>query len=280
MQREFCRSRTVAWFVIAATFFTATPADLWAREVTSLCANHLANLSNEITDLAFDVVPPLARQAVRKEYPSTARLFIQLPVSDIDFRKIFGKKPVSASDKDELRDVREKLKAVNRNDGDRGVNADNFEKFLGSTKESFVVVVGHNERGTFKFLDGSGEGIGDLANACAAAGKLCVFVSCQSRSHLDNTGALGLSREVTFVQGIYIAKKVSEFINSRTEKATTPEVLASRLSRVELVSHLKHRVTYLIFKGCGSILGVVVVAIIIQALEDDCDGGKKPCPQR
>src|SRR5207249_10501973 len=142
----------------------------------------------------------------------------------------------------------------------------------------YVLIVGHNQEGRFAFLNGSDKALDDLANDCAASGKICIFISCRSRKYIHAGVAYGLSSELTFPQAFYITKAVQDFLISRKSQSTSPAVLYSHLQQTEAEATFKFQTRYLILKGCGAATGLIVLAIVVADLsDDDCKRPGIPC---
>ncbi|MDP4021012.1 hypothetical protein Q8W71_00105 [Methylobacterium sp. NEAU 140] len=71
-----------------------------------------------------------------------------------------------------------------------------FRQRLLDNGSPIYVVIGHNENGRFVVPPGRTLPLTDMADACGAVGKICVFFSCESDKVVKN----GVRREITFLE--------------------------------------------------------------------------------
>jgi hypothetical protein len=180
---------------------------------------------------------------------------------------------------EDVREGRHGLQIVNLPDARRDVTAENFDEKVKAVQGAFIILIGHNDNGNFVFVNGSKRDISDLANTCGASGKLCIFIACRSQESILAGAALGLRHEVTFAEGTEIAKTVMAVLTRNAATGMSAEELTNYLRQTERKAHFRYQTKYLIFKGCGAALGLMVIALVSYGF-DDCKGKATPCRGR
>ena len=241
---------------------------------------HLEAISPEANPWAgvvFAAPPAGFLSEARRKYPNTVSLLFHLPLDTADYQAVFGtRKSISPIVTKELREAQDGLGRLGIGDPRRDVTSENFDTEVKSVPGAFVILVGHNENGEFVFVNGSRRGLADLANGCRAAQRFCIFVSCRSQEFLSASGAIGLKHEVSFNEGIYIARQLTAAIDSEATKELSATNVASKLRDIEKKAHFRFQTRYLILKGCGTAVGLMVIALVLYEL-DDCKGKAAPC---
>src|SRR5436309_3503276 len=178
------RNSWPAWLSVLA-IFTLQTVLLPATQIRSLCEKHLALESNPWPGVLFSAAPADAVREAQVPHSSNVQIYYQLPITDADYRKLFGAEhTISAQTREEIQQVKTSLKVNGLQDAHRELTADNFGDVLKRTTAAYVLIVGHNQEGRFAFLNGSDKALDDLANDCAASGKICIFISCRSRKYI------------------------------------------------------------------------------------------------
>jgi hypothetical protein len=154
------------------------------------------------------------------------------------------------------------------------VSKQGFEGTIRAAHVSYAIVVGHNERGDFRFTDGTHAPLYELANACASAGAVCVFLSCRAARWVGSSGT-GAKKDLTFQESIQIADGLISAIKMAPTRISV-EDLGMQLTVIEKDVHLKYHIRYLVEIGCGVVAGAIVVAMIVSALPKDCKE-LRPC---
>ncbi len=224
----------------------------------------------------FESSPPKeAMAAANKRLPPTSSLFFLGPVNQNDYTKVFPESQgVTRSNLDELAKVRgHLLHEFDRRDADRDTTAATFEQKVQKASGSFVMVVGHNSNGRFIFLDGSSEGISELAEMAAKHEKRAVFLSCRSRQHIKRSPAVGLSLDVEAKRALDLAKDIDKFLKGREGRPVTLVEMHSFLNSAELKAERRHKVVFVAKRGCHIASGLVVVGIVVCLISDDCEIG-------
>ena len=249
----------------------------------SLCAKHMESLSSdsihEIKSIAFTAPPNEAKKEASRRYKGTSRIFLELPLKDIHFKAMYGDEvTVTAKDAHEMRDLEQKIASGPGLKAHDGLSASKFKENIQSgTKEGIVIVVGHNEDGLFRFIDGSSDDLADLANICSAAGQLCVFVSCNAYSHLLGSNSVGLDREIGFAQSVDLAQSIVRFLSAHQDTGTSAEEIQNFVRGIKRDEKKVYETKLIAFEGCGEVEGRVVIAVYVHAIPPSCKEGKAKC---
>jgi hypothetical protein len=252
-------------------------------ELTTICDHHMAAgpLSlgaDPLSLIQFQGVPQEAKREAEKSRRATVSTYYQLPTKASDIPLIFGAtKSASAADQREIAEVKARLSSLGIADANREMTADSFEETIKKSPSDFIILVGHNYEGQFAFLDGHGEDLADLANSCAKSGKICIFVTCRSKEWIPPADAHGVSYEITYNEGIYMASEIAAFLGRQAKGATSAKAVDSYIEGLERHAHFKFQVKYMILKGCAGAVALVILAIIVGNLDCALD---PHCPQR
>jgi 6-phosphogluconolactonase len=147
---------------------------------------------------------------------------MQLPTTPEEYRALFGDDAiVSEPVEEELRRVHLAVRDEER----RSISATTFDQKLKETRGFYVAMVGHNEAGQFRFLDGSSKPLLELARSCESLGRMCIFLSCRSEQYLrSESSAIGVAQDLTFVQAITILRDI-EAIAQGSAQASVGRIL-------------------------------------------------------
>jgi len=116
--------------------------------------------------------PKTAAPDAGAKLPNTVALIAVAPVTVKDYRTIFSRSKddeaagVTEAQQKEIEAVESTLKAkFGKDTGDRDFGGNNYKKALQAQSASFVIVIGHNERGFMHMLDGSRVFLDDIVGA-------------------------------------------------------------------------------------------------------------------
>lgn len=244
----------------------------YAREpvYASLCAKHLNALADDSLDI--DSIVPIAFRSAPKEasresqihHKGTPLLFLELPLEHAHFKHMYGSDSVvTVRDEEEMRALKQTIQSTVGLSKHDGLSAEAFkERISGHGKDAVVVIVGHNDHGKFHFIDGSADGLAELANTCAAVGALCVFISCNADTHLMNSGAVGLDREIGFADSVKLAQVVTSYIAKHRDVGVSAVDIQELVYGIKKNDQPAYDVKVLSFKGCGDATGPVVALYV------------------
>lgn len=253
--------------------------------VESICVHHMQSIGlgpdqDPLEDITFAVIPPEAKQQSRKLVAATLVVVDNLPRSDDDYKAIYpNEKAVSTAIMGDINYVRTHAKSQPMTASDGKKLSDTFDEEIKIRPESVFLIVGHNDGGFFRFRDGSVGTIGDMELSCARAGKLCIFVSCHSKSYIKTRdSAIGVAHALSFSEALDISSKIQTYIDDQQGKEISIDALAAHLSKQESRTKLRTHVVYLVVKACHVVGPIIAVAILVQSLEE-CDGSDSKCPK-
>jgi hypothetical protein len=259
-----------------------------ARSITTPCNAHLASIS-ETTPHAYEKhfewakTPSAATEFASKPLPNTVELIAVAPVTAQDYRAIFGhgktatKANITEAQRKELEGVQKTLRAdFARDEGDRAFNKADFKRVVQAKTASFVIVIGHNEGGMLRLLDGGVLYLDEIV-ASARPEQRIILISCDSASRVYNTQVVGtIEREVTYDEAFGIARGIMKFIEETGGPISLSDVQAELAKQGVSTTH---EVAFFIMKAVCFGASLIVVALIIREL-DPCKDKNSPCPDK
>lgn len=182
-------------------------------------------------------------------------------MTESEYRSVYGTN-ITASKVGELAATKKAMADLGAGKGPK-LSAAALPAQLEKSNAEYVIFVGHNEEGTFKFADGTSMSLSDMTEIATRAQKIPIFISCGAKSYVSE--AIGVHRELGVSEAIAATKVVVSFVKSR-----------DRVSAQQIQEHLsdfnhKYRVAYVVQRGCHAATGLLVVAIIVYLLGDDDD---------
>jgi len=211
-----------------------------------------------------------------QEFAHQGRVLVSVPRNETEFKKIFDRNPTAL----ELKGMSE-FDSVWRDEAIRVSSFAHFEESLATGREFGVtIVVGHNEDGRFRFLDGSVTNLSELETSCARKGSPCVFLSCSSSEHLHSSP--GVPRAITFEEAAFVSQRLRNAVGELQWKGI--EVTNDRLQLI--LDHALGEGSYLAYTDrlINGAMVVVATAIVVHAVGatgnskgQDCSGSKQSC---
>jgi hypothetical protein len=265
---------------------TAYDSEDQSRSITSPCNAHMAAIS-ETAPHAYEKhfewtsTPSAAKEFANKPLPNTAALIALAPVTAEDYQAIFGhgknnqQGGVTEAQRKEIEAVQGTLKAdFGADEGDRTFNKTDYKKALQAKNASFVIVVGHNENGMMRLLDGSLLYLDEVV-AAARPEQRVILISCDSASHVSNSQVAGtIGGEVTYPEAFSIAQGIMKYIKDATGPVSLADVQAELTKQGVTTTH---KVAFFIMKAVCAGAALIVVGLIIREL-DPCKDKDSPCP--
>lgn len=252
---------------------SATPGATAPSQLSSPCSL-LFTSGNWLSQTVFPALPAEAAQTARVPVAGRLATINQLPATTDEFSRVFSTAKVTATDRQQMADAAAYLKSLGMGRGLTEITAKTFDEFLQKTDATWVAIIGHNEGGEFRFLDGSTEHIALLERSCSLRGKLCIFISCNSRDYIETDSRLGMSRELTLKEGLYVAHRLNSIIGASTSQLSIVDV-ANQVARVSRNANIRFHVAYLALKGCGAMGTSIAVGLVIHSAE--CLDRKRGC---
>jgi hypothetical protein len=273
--------------LLAPALSAASQAD--EREVTTPCNAHLASLSAN-SPFAYEKyfewakAPKVAAADANAKLPNTVALIAVAPVTAKDYTTIFsrGKADDSAriteAQQQEIEAVQTTLKEkFGRDEGDRDFSEKNYKKMLQAQSASFLIVIGHNERGFMHLLDDSEIFLDEIAGS-ARPDQRVIMISCDSASYVSSPAATAIKGKITYDRAFAIASHITDFIKTakgpvsltdiKDELAENPAGVGAGLA-----------ISLFIMKALCAGGALIVVGLLIRQLDPCKDDSHAPgCP--
>jgi hypothetical protein len=271
------RALTAAFLVL---LILLDAGKVYSEEVIDVCLYHLRRMFEpseahkgfwELDGIAFSDTPKVAVPELKKLRAPKARYLLHLPTNTEEFVTIF-KRETSLKDTSDVSSAARRIASLGLSKDTSKWSTVARDGIIGDIGEDILVFVGHNEKGEFRFLNGYSTGISELANACRGAGKVCIFLSCNSLAYAPDGSSVGVPSALSFAESLKILEAIDSQLRARRatggEKVSLEE-MTRWLSDVTLEADRRVKITSVAFKGCGAASSLIVLSLLIEALDED-----------
>lgn len=265
METNRNRRLSISSILCCTVLLQAVPASGQPRSITSNCLETMATLgappakgTNPHDRFLYMEVPEEARPTSLTRRPSKVSVFVTLPVTEAQYNTVY-EKPLAASRAAELNRTAKTLRELAIPSSEIG--AESLAQELQKSDSAYVMFVGHNEEGHFRFLDGTSTSLLEIAETTAKIDRIPIFISCGSKRYVSE--AIGTHREIGVAEALAATRSLIDYLaNGGVDR-----------SPVDIQEHLtsfnrKYRVAFLLQKGCAA-GAFVALAIIIYLMDDD-----------
>jgi hypothetical protein len=111
--------------------------------------------------------------------------------------------------------------------------------------------------------------ISDIAGLAAKHGKIAVFDLCSAKSYVEASVAPATQTELPMSQGFQIAQELEKAFKDRNGKELTAAEVQDALTRIENKTGFQYKVIYVAKRGCGALVGLIVVGVLICLVDDN-----------
>ncbi len=257
--------------------------------ITTPCNAHMGSIGD--TDphayekyFEKEKVPQAALPLANEKLPNTVETIAIAPVTPEEYKILFvhdkdkAAQNLTEAQSNEVTGVQSALKdQFGRDHGDRDFDKDNYNKVLQAKAASFLIVIGHNEHGRLRLLDGNSVFLDDIV-ASAKPDQRVILISCDSAKQVSKKEqAATINREVTYDQAFGIAARVTAFIKGSPGPVSLAEV-QSRLAKDEIVSKLMTLAFFVMKVACAGGAGIGI-GLIIRTLDPCKDKNSPKCSE-
>lgn len=244
------------------------------------------SLSSGLEGRLFPLVDarPRLSPGLKQGVNPVATYFV-LPTSEQDLPKVFSRPPVwSAPLAAEIQRsesaARAGLSKVAFAERQQGLS--HLESFVKNTEASFMIIIGHNEGGRLRLLDGSSIHLNDLAARVRDRGALPVIVSCKSREY-TTVPAVGLPFAVTYSEAVALAAHVNRVLSrlATEHKLNLTDLQAALESQVNAFKpDVEVKAAILAKKTSGGLVILAIILVLCEMTDTEClPGVGSPTPQ-
>src|ERR1700733_13079230 len=175
------------------------------QDVTTPCNAHLGSITSTDPhdyERYFEraKVPAVAAKIANQKLANTVALIAIAPVTPDEYKTIFsgskdkGTQGITESQQREIEAVQQTLKEkFNKDHGDRDFDKNGYKKALQDKKASYVIVMGHNEEGLLRLLDGNTLYLDEIV-ASARPDQRVILISCDSETGVSNKQVAGTNK--------------------------------------------------------------------------------------
>jgi hypothetical protein len=266
---------TLGWLLFAMSL----PVPAQDKGIPSHCQVAMAGITGDGSDyydnFLFTHPPKDAEVIASAALPNAVSTFVVAPTDAKEYQNIF--RPTAGTTKhpadltqaqvSELTSVQASLKQTLGRDGPDDLTDKSIEARIKADPAAFVIIVGHNDRGQFRFADGSETTI-DLMAKAARPDQRVIFISCEAARHLTQPNAVGARRELTYPEAFQIAKSIETYI-AGVPAGLSLDAVKLRLGNTEATVGAKYQVKYFLMKAACAGGTLIVVALLIT-LFDPC----------
>ena len=250
--------------------------------ITTPCNAHLGSLASD-DRFAYEKffehlsVPAAAAQYANTALPNTVSIIAVAPVTDDEYKTVFysrsSKEALTAAQTAEVANVQATLKQkLGRAYGDRDFVGTRYKTVLQANKSSFIIVIGHNENGFLRLLDGSVVYLDEIV-ANARPDQRVILISCESKKRAANATVAGtVDRKLTYTEAFDTADRVSNYIKSAGKALSLVEVQMF-LAKTEQRAGTR-KISFFVMKAACALTTAILVAIVIRELDPCHDNDK------
>jgi hypothetical protein len=259
------RSRIVAPLLVLmlapAVAGAQTRADCIKRQLHRLLWDDKAVPAAELTP----VTDPTIRQTLFVQTPVEASFaaYGVVPEDNCVFKAVFGRTP-TARDTTAVEKARTSLKALAPEFTANRMTAEGFREFVRDADEQFLIIIGHNDAGKFRFADGEAMPLADMAGLCVDRGKRCIFLSCEAMKALPES-AVGAAKPLTYEKAFFVATRLKRFGEQRRDKQS---VSLDDIVKEMQSAQLKFQTLNFLSTGAKLAATGIAIMAIYQATED------------
>lgn len=263
----------LAWLIVALPM--QAPAQ--DKPIQSHCQVAMAGLTGDGSDYydnyLFTHLPKQAVGIASVPLPNAVSTFVVAPTDAKQYRNIFRPTGANAAHPQdltqaqatELTSVQVSLKQTLGRDRPDDLSDKSVEARIKADPSSFLIVVGHNDKGQFRFADGTETTI-DLMAQAARPDQRLIFISCEAARHLTQPNAVGVRRELTYPEAFQIAKSIETYIAS-IPAGLSLDAVKQRLESTETNIGVKYQVKYFLMQAACFGGTAIVVALLITLLD-------------
>jgi hypothetical protein len=222
----------------------------------------------------------IANAASNSLLKPTIDTFLVAPTTSDEYVRIFGTIGASLQNLTmaqgvEIRRIRRQMQAdFGQSAGSRDLNSKNFRAAITNSQSSFILIVGHNDNGFFRFLDGSYIPLDFLVMASKPDQRM-IIVSCKAEAMLSNEAApkaAATRNDLTYAQAFEIAKTIQRYLASAGPRVSL-QMVRQALQSAESEIAFEYNVRTIVKQVAFATGATIVIAIVISGpclSKDDC----------
>jgi hypothetical protein len=283
--------KRIAIFLLTAFLACGTALAADDELISTPCRAHLGSLGDTQPHayehyFEFDHIPAAASDLANAKLPNTVATIAVAPVTEADYQSVFGDRDskvqsqaISTEQAREVSAIAATLKSnYGRDQGDRGFTEADYKSVLQAKAASFVIVIGHNEHGHLRLLDGKRLLLDDVVRG-ARADQRVILITCDSSSFVSGPGsAATINRKISYAEAFKIGQRISAFITAAAGPISIAQIQGELNRQVNSVV-LTHKVVLFIMKAACAGGTAIVVALLIRELDPCTHSDRSDCPK-
>ena len=259
-----------------------------SRRIETHCNEMMSYLGKDpkyVKRFYFAEIPPPASKVAETPLRSTVHTFVVAPTTTAEYSTIFAREsgtssnkkpiPITAAQSDEVATIQVQLKTILKREGvDSQLNEKSVGSAIKDSQASYIILIGHNEEGWFRFLDGSRILLDEIVSS-ARSDQRVILLSCGSSQRMSKQSAemaAGVSADLTYAQAFELAARIQKVIESSKGEISLGAV-KTQLQKATSDIQFKHEIGYFIMKAACFGGTLILVALVISAL-DPCHHDK------
>jgi hypothetical protein len=199
---------------------------------------------------------------------SDSSTFAVVPKNEHDYHSVFGGESWSEKQSGHMQSAFSSLSKLQNASFDSGSRSiDQLFGVIGNSKNRYLIIIGHNENGSLKLLDGSSVSLSNVADRCETHGAFCIVLSCKSEDHVkisDGT-TLFIRSDISFEEASMIAKAMEMTLATnkvdglQTSVLQLHDTMSKTLRSAEYAAKISSRIEPNILFVSGSGLGGLAI---------------------
>jgi len=204
----------------------------------------------------------LLREIPKEELLNKPNLFAVVPDDDKSYRKVYemgDDEPIDPRELENLGENKVMLASIYRQKTHFAKNGGKKEliNFINKNKNKNLVLLGHNENGTFRLPSGEGVPLVDIEKQCKVKLKNCVFISCESKKWVKSN--LSVNPSISYDEATEIALKVDAVVTKLGGNKVNKDELVEYMDAIVLDA--RNNTKKEVIKS-GTLPGMVIIGVV------------------
>ena len=247
----------------------------------------LNSVDTGLHTLEFDSLTETQKAFSNEPVATNMSVFVSLPKTKNDLTEVITNAEafeLASTEISNTIEILDKLHSANKiivTDLNKESSTKSFIDILSQSNSSYVTIIGHNNRGSFRMF-GSGENsisIEKMSKLCVNFSKRCIFLSCNSADFINNNDmSAGMMWELSYLQAANIVETISKEFGDKNTMFLSE--ISGLLLRQEISIHIKPKVKFVITSGTGTGMGFAGISYFNDkrksTLTKKSSGRKKP----
>jgi hypothetical protein len=234
----------------------------------------------------FENAPAQARKILDTQFAPTFATVMQAPLTLEEMKKIYGSANVTASDRGLTKANRAQVASLAGIGLTRtaGVGTQTLSHVLEMNPDAnFVMVLGHNEGGIFKFTDGTAMEIGKISDTLQSPGhqRIPILISCGGSGGSGGNcppGSVCVGRDISWPDAFCLVRKVYALLREAQASGgrISPAEIQARINASDKMACNTNAKAFVYFvAACGGLREIFMLVFEHDASAREPQGKKR-----